>query len=65
MESNSIDSDSEDRSALEKLLLVWSQLSTPVKEKEIVGTWFANIYQTKKTKKLLWMKMLMQLKEDV
>ena len=36
MESNSTDSDSEDRSVLEKLLLAWSQLSTPVNESEIV-----------------------------
>ena len=36
MESNSTDSDSEDRSVLEKLLLTWPQLSTPAYKSEIV-----------------------------
>ena len=39
-------------SASQKLLKTWRHLSLPTQESEILGMWYAGIWENKKTKKL-------------
>ena len=50
LDTDSDDVNVEDRGTLEKLLTVWSKLLLPVQESEIVGKWFAGMYETKNDK---------------
>lgn len=53
-----------DKSASEKMVSTWKKLSPPVIEKDIIGKWFAGIYETKKVNYLCIGRLLKRFLDD-